>query len=101
MAIIKRTRIIGTRQVIYDAWEPSRGHSTITHADEHGWLGRIGSRRLPPDLAALRPYSQERREAVAAWHESQYQEAYSLILAEYPAAADGYRSMGDISCVEE
>jgi len=56
----------------------------------------VGSRPLPPELDALPAYSDERYRAVSAWHAAQYDEAYAAIVAEYPEAADGERSMGEI-----
>ena|SRR5688572_11776287 len=86
--------IIGTDALVYAVWEAYAGHSTYRHDDAGVKLGRVGTRRLPTDLDALR--GNERYTRVRAWQEAQYAEAYAAILAVYPDAADGHRSMGDI-----
>jgi hypothetical protein len=104
--IVERYNIIGTRRWVYDAWEPSErngempfSHSTIRTVDGR-WMGRIGTRRLPAELEALPAYSSERARAVGAFHEAQYEEAYAAIIAAFPAAEHGCRSMGEIATVE-
>jgi hypothetical protein len=105
MVTIKSTKIIGTTITVYSAYEPAAhglpgagwDHSTLTSEDgSDGFLGRIGTRRLPAELEALPAYSDERLAAVGAWQEAQYREAYALILAAHPEAIDGRRSMGEI-----
>jgi hypothetical protein len=93
---IQQTRIIGTNVVVYSAWEPMAGHSTMTTIDG-AWWGRIGCRPLPAELDALPARSDERFLAVTEWHEAQYQEAYSAILAQAPEARGGYLKMGEIT----
>jgi hypothetical protein len=101
--IIKRTPILTTTTVVYSAWERSAGicgqHSTVT-SDDDGWLGRVGTRALTPELAAL-PQGRERWDAVDAYHEEQYQAAYAAIVAAHPEAAEGKRDMGEIVIYED
>ena len=59
-------------------------------------MGRIGTRRLPAHLDALEARSDERLERVGNWHDSQYREAYVLIVEAFPEA-EGTKSMGEIS----
>jgi hypothetical protein len=87
-------RIDGYGFTTYDVYEPYSGHSTITF-EEGVKLGRIGTRSLPADLDALKPWSHEREDAVRAWHAAQYEEAYGLIDQAYPHNW-GRRSMGMI-----
>lgn len=87
-------RIDGYGFTTYDAYEPYNGHSTFTF-EEGVRLGRIGTRPLTAELDALTPYSQERQDAVGAWHTVQYEEAYGLIVEAYPHTW-GRRSMGAI-----
>jgi hypothetical protein len=102
--VVKRTRIIGTATVIYDAWEPTRlmdatdGHSTICSGSDcarAGWLGRVGTKRLPRELDALPANSTERLLAVRSWHAQEYDRAHAAILDAYPELGDaiGIRSM--------
>lgn len=99
--VIQKTRIIGMNLDVYSAWEPTEdhAHSTITTFEDYGpWYGRVATRRLTPELDALPAMSRERSEAVGRWHEAQYEEAYALILAAFPEAANGRRSSGHIDC---
>jgi calcineurin-like phosphoesterase family protein len=97
-SMVRATQIIGTDITVYSVWERSayilapvnehmtvgrHDHSTITHID--GVLyGRLGTRRCPPELDKLPAYSDERFDAVTAFQQAQYQEAYDIILAHYP-----------------
>lgn len=81
--IVQKTRIIGTTCDVYSVWEAYADHSTLTF-DNHVQLGRVGCRKLPSELEALKPMSDERYNAVKAWHLAQYSEAYTLIRAAYP-----------------
>ena len=99
--MVHRTPILCSTTVVFSVWE--RGtlcttHSSIT-SDEQGWLGRLGTRRLPAELEAL-PAGDERSTRVRAFHAEQYEAAYAAIVAEYgekePAVLAGRRSMGEI-----
>lgn len=104
--IVTRTRILGTSIHVYAVWEESRGnqHSTITYTcTEFSPAGRIGTRRLPAALDALPALTDERIDAVTAWHAAQYAEAYAAILQAYPEAGapDARRSLGEIETYQE
>lgn len=98
MIIIKRTRIMTTNFLVYSAWEPSpnRNHSTIQSNGSDRWFGRIGTAELPPALAKLRPFSDERLEEVRRFYADEYARAYRAILAEYPHLKDASQEMGEI-----
>lgn len=103
---VEKYNIIGTHLWVYGAWERTsalgsryEGHSTIQSANDGGWLGRVGTRRLTPELDALAPYSQERFDAVCAFYDAQYAEAYAAIVAAFPEAAEGRRDAGEITYV--
>lgn len=82
--IVEKTRIIGTKCDVYSAWEVDHGdHSTIQHIDGVRY-GRVGTRRLPAELEALPARTQERSDAVRAFHAKQYQEAYLAIYEKHP-----------------
>lgn len=97
--MIKRTRILGTKSVVYSVWEPSSffgPHGTLTTINGETF-GRLGTRRdLPEELESLPPYSDERWYRVKAWYTDQYEKAYQLILTEYPHLSTGYKDMGEI-----
>ena len=71
MATLKATRIIGTSILVLSVWEPLAGHGTMSATEG---TGRIGTRRLPAALEALR--GEARFEAVHAFQDAQYQEAF-------------------------
>lgn len=98
MIIIKRTPILTTNRVVYSAWEPSPNwnHSTIWHNGSDRWFGRIGTAELPPALAKLRPFSDERLEEVRGFYAEEYARAYNAILAEYPHLKEAPRDFGEI-----
>jgi len=97
---VHAVRIIGTRLVVYSAYEygdgTTRTHSTVQNFNGRYW-GRIGCASLPAELDALPARSDERWAAVRTWQASEYERAYAAIVATFPAAADGRRSMGDIT----
>jgi hypothetical protein len=106
---IHRYNIIGTNLWVYDVYEPTAaprigngfGHSTFTSNNmfsesKHAWFGKLGTRRLTPELDALPAMSAARSEAVQKFHNDQYDEAYRLIMEAFPEAAKGHRSMGSI-----
>jgi hypothetical protein len=85
---VKRTPICATPDAVYSAWELQPegepfSHSTTTRIGGRR-CGRIGSRSLPPDLAAMRPLSGERYDAVEAWLEAQREESRALIRRAFP-----------------
>jgi len=101
--IVNRFRIIGTRTLVYQAlerWSSENGigsHSSLTSVDgRDGWYGRVGTKRLPANLDALPAMTQERFDAVDAWHGQEYDRAYAAIIAAYPEAEGGRRRMGEI-----
>ena len=98
---IRRIEIIGSTETVFEVYEPTTGvmagdHSSITRIGDQ-WYGRLGTRRLTPELAALPAMSDERIAAVDAFHAEQYEEAYRLICSIFPEARTGRRSMGEIS----
>lgn len=100
MVEVKRTRIIGTDQVVYTAWEPYDRHGTMTTIDGKLY-GRIGTRPLTAELDALPRGTRERVLAVDSYHRAQYGEAYDAIVAAYPEAGmDGVYGMGEIMRTE-
>ena len=106
--VVRCSSIIGTDWISCDAWEPEpfydpamRGHSTITHLEppevlRPAWYGRIGTRPLPAELEALKPFSDERLKAVGQWHEEQYAEGCALIKRVFPEFAAGKCVMGHV-----
>jgi len=116
MKRVRVSRVCGTDEVNYSAWEPTtmcaRGneqlgaaHGTISFFPsdeaifEPGWYGRVGTRRVGEDVLALRAGSDERVAAVVAHIKAQEDEAYAAILARFPEAAKGRRVGGEIRVV--
>lgn len=98
---IQVTKIIGTKITAYSAWEPEAGHSTITHIDGVRY-GRVGTSKLPTELAALKPGSDERYERVHTFFNADKERAYAAILAQHPEAATGQRDgMGEIEVISK
>jgi len=96
--VVKRYNIITTDLWCYRAYEPSSimgAHSTITTIDGK-WYGEIGSRRLPGWMDAM-PSGDERSRVVGEYIEANYEQEYALIVRAFPEAANGRRSMGEIS----
>lgn len=94
--LVKFTRIIGCDFGYWDVWEKWDGHSTIMFDDTHGKIGRIGARRLPAELDVLPAMTQERSDAIRAWYNAQYREAYNAILTVRPDLSDCDKSSGEI-----
>ena len=110
--VVVRYRIIGTSMVIHKAYEPTvlsglnweegkPAHSSLTSFDEyrheHGvFYGEVGSRRLTPELDSLPAMTQERSEAVKAYHRTNYARAFDSILAAFPDARHGVWRDGEI-----
>jgi hypothetical protein len=99
--IVKRYSIICSPTVVYSAWEPQNGHHTVTTINGV-WMGRIGTDKLPNELEALRPMSQERSDRVRPWIAQTYERGYENILAAFPHLAEiEHRSdMGEITTKE-
>ncbi len=97
---VSKYRIIVTPWQVFDAFERFSGHSSTTRIDGV-LMGRVGTRSLTTELAALKPLSLTRLERIQTWHAAQYEEAYEAIIAEYPEAARGTRSMGAIDLKDE
>lgn len=79
--------MLTTSFVCYKVYEPSSlfgNHSSITRHPEHGYLGDITTRRLPAELDALPVYSDERYQAVKAYHKSLEEQAEAYILQAFP-----------------
>jgi hypothetical protein len=96
--IVDKFSVGGTNIIVYNAWEPSGvfgEHSTITTFDGE-WYGRIGTKRLSPEVEKLPAGSKERIDAVGKAFEEQYEEAYRLIEEAYPESANGKHTMGEI-----
>lgn len=89
---VERSNVITTPFWVYRAYElteaPSATHSTITTMPDGRWVGKVGTRQLPPALAAM-PYGDRRIEAVNAWHKEQHQESHRLIRQAFPEASFG------------
>ena len=86
--IAHRYGILGTALVVYRVYQRTdgmpRNHSTITSTPGYGWMGDIQSERLPAELEALKPYSQERSTAVLAWFKELEAKAERIIRAAFP-----------------
>ena len=97
--VVERYPILTTALLAYIALEPEPAgvmgsHSSITYIEGKPY-GRIGTRRLPPELERLPPGT-ERVTQVREWQETQYNEAYDLIIKAFPEAKAGKRGMGEI-----
>ncbi len=99
--VVHKYNIIGTRLIVYNAWEPSSvmgKHSTITTIDGK-WYGRLGTSQVPPDINALPAGSDERIKAVRTYFDKEETEAYRIVIEAFPEAAAGTRDMGDIEII--
>jgi hypothetical protein len=92
----------GKQTMIYSVWEPLTGgilnssHSTMMRIGER-WYGALHTRRLPASLDSLEPYSQERSNAVRAFHDALEEMMFSVILHVYPHLVEtGNPSYGDM-----
>ena len=97
---VQRHRILGTRIMVYAAWERSSvmgKHSTITTIDGE-WYGRVGTRHLPAWMNALPAMSDERSRIVGEYHDAQYGEAYDIIRRAFPEVCEyaARESMGEL-----
>jgi len=97
--LVHRYSVAGTSTIVHAVYEPSAviwKHSSITHTDEHGWLGQLGSRPLPEDIDAIPvrvngTWNQTRFDTIDAWRAGLSFASYEAILAVYPEAAGGKR----------
>ena len=100
--VVRRYNIITTKLYVYDVYEKTAGvtgeHSTITTIDGI-WYGRVGTRRLTPELDSLPTYTVERSNAVHGFLQQQYDEAYALIHQAFPESISGRHDIGDIEVV--
>ena len=97
--VVQRYHIIGTDIICYEAfrpipdgasWAEAHAISTTQTVDEHGrLLGAIGCSPFPDSLNDLPAFSEERYQAVDAWHTANEDAAHAVILAAYPEAVDG------------
>ena len=97
--IVHAVRIIGTPTIVFSAYRYRHNygdHSTIQSFNGR-FYGRVGTQRIPAEIEAMAPGSDERIAAVRAWHEAEYAIAYDAIVAQFPSAGEGRRSMGEIS----
>lgn len=104
--IVQRYRILGTKCYVHVAYAKvdtflENDFTTLNNDDKFGWLGQIGSERLPAELKALPALTDERQQAVRQWREERYQEAYKAILEAFPEAAYGTVSMGQVEIQSE
>lgn len=85
--MVRCRRMPGCRLLRFGAYVPSRPdgeHCSVVKDRKKGWLGRVGSEKLPFQVATLPAFTDERRDAVRAFHRSLYQRAYAAILALHP-----------------
>ena len=98
---IRRTPILGTKIVVFGAYEsidcPTKApHGTFINLAGQ-WYGRIGT---DPDRTLFYHHdggSPERIAAVKVAYEARAEAAYALILEVHPEAARGRRACGEIS----
>lgn len=102
-SIITRRYIIGTRRIVFTAWEPQHPqHSTVMHIDGKPY-GRVGTLGLYLCTAKY-PYGTRERITLLNQHrESQYEKAYKEIFNEYPDLEHKNisKGMGYIELTEE
>ena len=91
--IAHRYNIIATSSVGYDVYERSTysgmKHSSFLGTKEYGCLGDVTTRCLPAELEAMTPYSEERYQAVKAYHRSLEAMAERCIREAFPQDFEG------------
>ena len=102
--VATRTRIIGTRELVYHLWEPTdllRGPHASVMSIDGAWHGQVGTARLPAVLdAELAPGTEERKAAVDAHYGLQREAAYRAIESAFPETKGGtQRDLGVIRLV--
>lgn len=87
---------------VFEAYEPSIGgyasesHSSLFRIGDVV-CGKVATRRITAELAAMKPGSDERYSAVKAYHDANKRIAYDAIRAACPEARDGHEDgMGAI-----
>lgn len=96
--VIRRFNVLTTDRWVYDVWEPYGSHSSLTTIDgEH--LGEVSRRPLPREIEGMKHWSDERIEAVRAFHRANWEECAQSILEAFPEAAAGRMEGGE--CVLE
>ena len=89
---VQRYNIIGSDQMIFAAYThaPLFGaYSTTASGPDGKSVGQIGSERLTPELDALPAFSDERSQAVQAFHRANCAAAHRFILQAFPEAGAG------------
>lgn len=79
--------ILTTSFVCYNVYESSSlfgNHSSITRHETYGYLADITTRRLPAELDALPAMSDERYQAVKAFHQELEAQAAAYIRQAFP-----------------
>jgi len=79
--VVRCLTVAGTKMDIFSLWEPALAgagcepekiYSHIEVMSVNGkWLGRVGSRSLPPEIEALDPLTKERQIRVEAFYAAQ------------------------------
>lgn len=96
--IVARTPIGGSNCVAFSAWQPAPGswpkHSTIMSFDGV-MAGRVGSDPIPECIDQM-ARGADRVAAVRKFYDDCNQRAYDAIVAAFPEAAEGTRSIGEI-----
>lgn len=77
--VVTHGRILGTGIVKYEAWEPYAGHSTFSHLEGYGKMGRVAMRPCPPEIDTMAPMSDERIDAVCMHFAETARIAYEAI----------------------
>ena len=83
--IVDATHILGTRFVVFTAYEPKSDHSTITTFEINGkpqWYGKVSTRNITPELDALK--GMDRYNAVKAYYRGLEAQSNIIIMSIYP-----------------
>lgn len=113
--VAHRYQIATTATVVHEVYEADDGHSTTRSVPtgefqlvDRGavWLGKVGTRKLPPELERLPVGQQPRIDRVVEFHREQRREAYAVLLEAYPYLGDDLHvrgtiercMVGDLSC---
>lgn len=78
MITVSVTPMIGSNEVILQAWEPDAGHSTIQRHPDGWWMGKIGTSPLPAEIRAM-DAGNDRLSAVVAFIAADKDRAYAII----------------------
>jgi hypothetical protein len=96
---VTKTRLLGTNEYVYTAYEPYNGHHTLTHIDGVR-MGRVASREIPREMDRLPAYSEARSVAVRSFYAVNKHVAYAAIIQAFPDVWDGHPDDGDIRATE-